>query len=190
MAACESDETIPTLTITNEELQKRTEQITSGDHQPDGIARKCSPPIRKDERSTPGLLHLSPTTVVNTNKEAERKTKRTRGRTRQEETSRPPKLSANSIRQEGRRNHSAVSSDAYLPKRRTTEQPVGDPARHKGPSHRASNHEEKQGGKETDLKSDDGLKAEWGRHENRKIERALAKWHGDAAKLDSVIQAW
>lgn len=175
---------IPTLRITNEELQKRGKQITSSG---DDLATKYSSLAldEKGEKSTPGLLYLSPTTVVNTNNQ-ERKTKRTKGRTQHKDTSRPPKISANSIRQEGRHIH-AINA----------QQSQGESARHKGPSHRPPNQsvcEERQGKGTTKLKhecEEDVLKAEWSHHENRKIERALAKWYdGDITKLDPVIQTW
>ena len=185
MAACESDD-IPTLRITNEELRKRS-KLTSGDRHSEHTTAQYSSPEKKVEKSTPGLLYLSPTTVVNTNNE-EKKTKRTRGRTRQEEASRPPKLPTNPTRQERRRSNTVNPSD--LSRNGTDRQSHGESVRQKGPSQRTPNHEQRQE-KGTEPRSEDELlRAEWSRHENRKIERALAKWQGDVAKLDPIIQAW
>lgn len=202
MASCLSDEkekSLPVLTITYEELHRRSRQL-SGSHHPNDVTTttiatgttSSSLSERAENKTTPGLLYLSPTTVVNTNDE-ERKPKRTKGRTRHEQTSSPQKLSTKQDRRHAPgmgRSDAAVKEGAEFP----DEGLLGNRTRHKGPSHRAANDKERREPAEPKPghdREEGSLRAEWERLlKSKKVERALAKWFGDASKLDPIMGAW
>lgn len=194
MAGSESDE-LPTLTITNAQLRERSSLLTGKTRRPDDD-RVAEPREECSDKSRAGLLYLLPTTVVNTSND-EGKTKKTRRRPQQhEETRSSPKHKA-LVNQEASCNHGATkerSSRVKDPRSRTTPhaRQLQDFTAHQNPHHRASTDTGKRAEKKSEVvtSEEDELKAEWNRHENRKIEKALAKWSGDVAKLDPVIQAW
>lgn len=194
---------IPRLRITHEELQERSKLLIGDSCYPSGHKMVASKSYGENtDKQTPdgaiypgGLLRLSPTTKAHMVNE-ERKPRR---RTPREETRKPP---ADTSRGEKARiahdrTSGAIASRNKAEKRtKSGQQRLLELVNHEDPQHRVlgdglTQRKCREATRKAEPGSDhDSLKADWSRHENRKIERVLSKWTGDVTKLDPVIQTW
>ena len=169
MAICGGRE-LPTLKITFEELQKRSEQLSRESYSsPDSSSNWDMENSRSggdstEHVSTRGLLYLPPSTDLGS---SSRKEKRTKGKTRNDR-------STHSVHSGGTTTHSKGQGERRTKSRLYDESAISrsDPD------------------KLTPTSEADNLKGEWKRHESKKIERALSRWSGDVTQLSSVFQAW
>ena len=195
------EEKLPTLTISFQQLQERSRRLTSKERSPHGggVDSTCIQTSKSKTRAdedkvyTGGLLYISPTKEA-PKAAAEERVRRPKGRsTPNQDTGSQRKLFPTSAQEDttSHRHKTTPNQDKTPPTKKNGRllERGTKPGRH--------NQEESQRSKlakTEDVKSEqstnDILKEQWSRHENRKIERALSKWSGDMTKLKQVIQSW
>lgn len=176
MAICGGRD-LPTLKITFEELQKRSE-LLSGEsfHSPDNssngdMENSTSGGGSTKRVSARGLLYLPPSTDLES---TSRKEKRTKAKTQNDRSTQPVNSGVTTTPSKARAQGDKRTKSKQYDESAISRHHHGDPAK---PTPGTTS-------------GADYLKGEWKRHESKKIERALSKWSGDATQLDSVVQAW
>lgn len=168
------DRDLPTLKITFEELQQRSELMSREScFSPDDssgvdLENSRSGGGSTKRVSTRGLLYLPPSTDLGS---TSREEKRTKGKTRNDRSTQPVNSGTTTT-------HSKAQVEKRT-KSRQYDESANSRRHHSDPE------------KPTPTSGADYLKGEWKRHEtSRKIERALSKWSGEASQLDTVLQTW
>ena len=176
----EGKETLCTLRITFEELQKRSEVLsyshidTEEDSGHDDHHLSQAKPNNVGMR---GLLYLPPTKNLDSTSSRER-SKRSRGKNQTRSATSHEQTPTTS---QEKRNASRSKANHQLP-RRSAES-------HDQRASHGEYHSRQQNGRGPVAKATPTYSG-WSQYENKKIESALSKWCGDHTKLDAIIRTW
>lgn len=205
MAACGSEEKLPTLRITFEELQQRSILLPHHqrvDKMEEAKSNNSSSGNTDEPRAhTGGLLYLSPTKDFKTTEEKKRKRNRRRNLNRDPINSPLEPRTRVETTQPCDHGHKVqgVLTSNQLPERRgksNGHQRLKKPVSSEGPHSRAFSdglipRKDREVSREKLNTETSDLESEWSGHErSRKVEKALSKLSGDVTKLDPVVQTW
>lgn len=162
------EEPLSILAITYEALEERS-KLLMGESPVQDSNDHC-----KSRGGTRGLLYVVPTT----DPPRREKQNRSRKKVRQDEARVVPQQRVGHATQEKipSRRRSKSNQEGRGPDQRERTNRVSGNHRSEAAKTKGTEEEDLIGG--------------WSRHENRRIERALAKWSGDPVKLDPVIVTW
>ena len=175
----EGKETLCTLRITFEELQKRSEVLSYSRIDTEEDSGHNDDQAKPNNVGMRGVLYLPPT--KNPDSTSRERPKRSRGKNQTRSMTSHEQAPFNAVTS---RNTSRSKSNHQLPRRLAEGHDQRVP--------HGEHHSRQQNGRGPAARATptQSVTSGWSQYENKKIERTLAKWYGDHTKLDAIVRTW